>query len=284
MQIGSDSDWAAISLNNFGGVIGLKSDGTIWFWGASDCGQDGRGSGGGGIYTPTQIGTDSDWVAISLGDNIGALGLKSDGTIWFWGTNYYGQNGNGVADGLIYAPMQIGSDSDWATISLGPFAGAMGLKSDGTIWFWGGNFRGQDGSGVSSSVIYVPTQIGFGVDWVYISINDVGGVIGLKSDGTIWFWGTNSWGGNGSGAADLLVHAPMQIGSDSDWAAISLNNSVGALGLKSDGTIWFWGVNTYGQNGSGSGDFVVYAPMQIGVDFDWDSACINETAVIAIKP
>jgi len=234
-QIGLANDWISVVASEYNDIA-LKSDGTLWFWGTNDYGQNGTGIVDNLVYVPTQIGTDTDWIAVYLALTY-VIAIKTDGTLWFWGTNSGGQNGSGLDDGLVYAPMQIGSDTNWMSISVlmqgaGGFdrAGVIGLKTDGTIWHWGKNVYGENGSGGSDAVVHVPTQIGVANNWTNISGNGVC-VIGLKADGTIWFWGTNSEGQNGNGLEDNLIYAPMQIGAATDWTGI-FSGPLWILGTK----------------------------------------------------
>ena len=88
-QIGTDADWAAVATGN-DQVVGIKNNGTLWA----------------GEFLPVQVGSDNNWVAIAAGGNHTAA-LKKDGTLWAWGTNTYGQLGDGTLEDR-HAPVQIG--------------------------------------------------------------------------------------------------------------------------------------------------------------------------------
>ena len=76
--------------------------------------------------------------------------IKTTGTLWSWGTNNYGQLGNGTNTTTpTYTPTQIGTDSDWQITSCDLWSN-QALKTDGTRWAWGYNSNGQLG-GASSS-------------------------------------------------------------------------------------------------------------------------------------
>lgn len=72
---------------------------------------------------------------------------------------------------------------------------------------------------------------------------------GLKADGTLWTWGSNSSGQLGLGHTNF-TSVPTQVGMDTDWADIVLGSSH-TLALKTDGSLWAWGSNLSGQLGFG---------------------------------
>lgn len=91
-QITADSDWTIVSAGG-AHTLAIRTNGTLWAWGANTDGQLGDGSGIDQI-SPTQVGTDRSWISISAGGAHSAA-LKADNTLWTWGRNTYGQLGNG---------------------------------------------------------------------------------------------------------------------------------------------------------------------------------------------
>jgi len=95
-------------------TIALKTDGTLWAWGYNSDGQLGNGVADGTTPhpTPTQVGTATNWThVVTHGYHI--LATRSDGTLWGWGYNFYGQVGNGTTTSPITTPVQIGTATDW---------------------------------------------------------------------------------------------------------------------------------------------------------------------------
>jgi alpha-tubulin suppressor-like RCC1 family protein len=115
--------------------IALKSDGTLWAWGYNGDGELGDGSTT-DRYTPVQVsGGGSTWAAIAAG-YAHTIALKSDGTLWAWGDNDYGQLGDGFNTDR-HTPVQVsGGGNTWVAIAAGHFH-TVALKSDGTLWAWG---------------------------------------------------------------------------------------------------------------------------------------------------
>ena len=233
---------------------------SLTVWGDNESGLLGQGVNG-FSPTPGQIGTDTDWTAVSTGFNF-TVALKSGGTLWSWGKNIHGQLGLGAVEWST-SPAQVGIDNDWAVISTGKYH-TLALKSDGTLWGSGLNGRGQLGTGDTTDYD-VLVQIGSESDWVSVS----GGgehTVALKSDGTLWAWGRNNRGQLGMGD-NVARSVPSQVGNDTDWASISTGSSFTSA-MKTDGTLWAWGRNVYGELGTGD-NTNRNTPTQIGVDTDW---------------
>jgi hypothetical protein len=67
----------------------------LWAWGRNHFGQLGLGHTD-NVTSPTQVGNDNQWDRIYAGGQYTALGVKTDGSVWVWGRNEYGQFGNGT--------------------------------------------------------------------------------------------------------------------------------------------------------------------------------------------
>jgi hypothetical protein len=91
--------------------------------------------------TPKLVG--AGFASVSAGYQH-TLAIKTDGTLWAWGTNYWGYLGDGGSTGAIVAPKKIGSG--FAHISAGGYA-SVAIKADGTVWSWGWNQFGNLGDG-----------------------------------------------------------------------------------------------------------------------------------------
>ncbi len=202
--------------------------------------------------------------------------IKSDGSLWAWGSNGNGQLGDGSIVNK-YFPVQVGNDMNWTAISPGG-AHTIALKSDGTLWAWGGNANGRLGDGTSTQRT-APVKIGNDANWAAIT---AGGAhtVALKTDGTLWAWGYNNAGQLGDGTTTDR-NSPVRIGSDTNWSAISTRGQH-TLALKSDGTLWAWGYNNAGQLGDGT-TVAINAPVQVGTNSTWISIAAGGSHSIALK-
>ena len=108
----------------------------------------------------------SDYQVISAGYEH-SLAVKSDGSLWAWGNNDYGQIGDGTTYNR-YSPVPIGPDNDWVMVS-GGFSHSLAVKSDGQLWAWGKNNYGQLGLGHNNNRLE-PTLIRFhtAMPWLYL--------------------------------------------------------------------------------------------------------------------
>ena len=272
IQIGSDTDWQIIDLDDLGKVSfgnqnaaagGVKSDGTLFTWGASNFGQGGRGSTT-NISSPVQVGSLTDWELFSGGEN--GYAIKTDGTWWFvGGRNDSGEGGQG--DTTQYSsPVQIGSLTNWAKCGGGGDQG-FAINTSGELFALGAQGgEGALGNGEAYGSECSPVQVGALTDWHQIGPGYFY-CLAIKTDGTLWAWGTAA---NGQLGDDSTVSksSPVQIGSGTDWAQAAGGMRGNSMALKTDGTLWAWGVNSNGS--AGTGNTTEYSsPVQVGSLTDW---------------
>ncbi len=174
------------------------------------------------------------------------LAVRSDGTVWAWGRNSFGQLGNGTTN-QSNVPIQV-SNLSGATAVAGGAYHSVALKSDGTVWDWGYNGSGQLGNGTttnSSTPVQVSTLSG--VISVAAGCNFS---LALKSDGSVWAWGENTYGQLGNGTT-TNSSTPVKVSNLAGITAVAGGCDHG-LALKSGGSVWAWGDNHNGQLGNGT--------------------------------
>ncbi|OGO89227.1 MAG: hypothetical protein A2Y24_06720 [Clostridiales bacterium GWE2_32_10] len=222
-------------------TIALKNDGTVWAWGYNNYGQIGDGTTA-QRKVPVQISGLSGITEIATG-SVHTIALKNDGTVWVWGYNNYGQLGDGTTT-QRNAPVQVNGLSGITAISGGAHH-TIALKNDGTVYAWGRNYYGQLGDGTTTNRI-VPVQVS-GLS----GITEIEGGNSHTIAGTQWAWGYNSMGQLGDGTTTFQKNVPAQISGFSGMTTV-VAGGYHTIALKSDGTIWTWGYNNYGQLGDGS--------------------------------
>lgn len=277
-QVGTDSNWRSVRSGE-SHTCGLRIDGTLWCWGWNGFGQVGVGSHDTVIYEPSQVGSDTDWSSVALGYGH-TCATRTDGTLWCWGRNSYGELGIGEGARRKLSPVQVGSDTDWAAFD-GEFPLAhsftCALKLAGTAWCWGNNESGQLGLG-DHKRRYLPTQLP-GADWTALT---PGGThaCGLRSDGTLWCWGANGIGQLGIGGT-RSTSTPVQVGTDADWARVDAGQEH-TCAIRHEGTLWCWGSNIYGSLGLGDVRRET-RPTQVGVEDTWSEVRAGGTHTCAVR-
>ncbi|MEQ1553008.1 MAG: T9SS type A sorting domain-containing protein [Ferruginibacter sp.] len=219
------------------------------------------------------------WRTIASG-SYHNIAIKNDGTLWAWGSNASGQLGIGSTIGINSyetVPKQIGTATNWQSINSSN-ENSFAIKTDGTLWAWGGNVSGELGLGDNTNK-NIPIQVGTSTNWQNVA---AGGshTIALKTDGTIWTWGTNFNGQLGNGN-NLASNIPIQIGSATDWKTIAVG-STHSLAIKLDGTLWVWGNNINGQLGLGN-NVSSNIPIKLGIATDWKNIAAGNGYTVAVK-
>jgi alpha-tubulin suppressor-like RCC1 family protein len=145
----------------------------------------------------------------------------------------------------------------------------LAIAQDGSLWGMGANATyGQLGNGTTNA-LRVLTKIGTDTNWRQVSMG-TDHAVATRTDGTLWAWGRNNNGQAGQGNTTTAQYtSPIQIGTDTNWAwAVSGANH--CVAVKTNGTLWAWGLNTSGQCGQGNTTTANYpAPTQVGTATNW---------------
>ena len=234
----------------------IKTDGSLWMWGSNSCGQLANGGKGNAkthlnpafydeddnsVMQTVPMKVMDDVVSVSCSDNsYYTAAITSDGTLWMWGVNEYGQlgfqggNAKDQYDNVIQT-VPVPVMHNVKSVSCGDTFTAV-IKEDDTLWIWGA----LSTCGIDS---YTPTKI----------MEDVLSVscgrhmfAALTKDHTLWTCGENYSGNLGNGTRqDSAV--PIKV---MDHVA-SVSCSLSTAAIKTDGSLWMWGYNTEGTVGNG---------------------------------
>jgi alpha-tubulin suppressor-like RCC1 family protein len=272
IQIGSLTTWKQIS-SFYDNQHAIKTDGTLWGWGDNTYGWLGTGSRLDRFSSPVQIGALTNWLQVSCG-RYHTMAVKTDGTLWACGYNIYGQLGTGNTT-YYSSPIQIGSLTNWKQVVCGENYN-MAIKNDGTLWGWGSGYIGVG----TTTLVSSPIQIGSLTDWKQVSCG-ANHTMAIKTDGTLWGWGTNFAGQLGNGTA-TTYSSPIQIGSLTNWKQISISAGNCSMAIKTDGTLWGWGQNNFGELGIGNRTSYS-SPIQIGSLTSWKQVSVGTGSSIFIR-
>ena len=256
-------------------TLSIHADGTLWAWGANYYGQ--LGSGGSlSQPTPVQVGTAATWQSVVAGGDY-TVAIRTDGTLWAWGNNSAGQLGIGT-DIFQATPVQVGTATTWRSVSAGN-AHTLATRTDGTLWAWGNNTSGQLGDG-STSNRYTPVQVGTATTWCSVSAGS-DHTLALRTDGTLWAWGSNTYGQLGNGTVSNQL-TPGQVGTATTWPRRGGGSPLMIVAIRTDGTLWAWGDNFYGQLGLGTTTFQA-APVQVGTSRTWQAVAAGGQHTVALR-
>lgn len=248
--------------------IFVKNDaffsGALWNWGCNAQGQladlslTSKSS-------PVQTSCKSlGWRQVSNGSDH-TVAIKTDGTLWRWGKNDFGQLGDSTLS-FKCSPVNMGGLTALRGLDCFKQASAGGcftstINVDGQLWSWGRNNCGQlgDGSTIDKST---PIQnISATLNWKVVSAGQ-SHVAALKTDGTLWLWGDNSSGQLGNDSTVTGFSSPVQtISGGTNWKQAS--SGIGhTAAIKTDGSLWLWGCNSNGELGLNSTNLICRSPVQ----------------------
>jgi alpha-tubulin suppressor-like RCC1 family protein len=287
-QIGTSSDWTNIAAGatisattpvlNAVTCLARKSDGTLWGWGA---GSTSVGNNTTINYSsPVQIGALTTWTNNISSAALTRHAVDSSGRLWTWGAAAQGSQGLNSTAVSYSSPVQVGALTNWNKLAGGGNA-VFAIKTDGTLWSWGGNNEGVLGQSIPiATARSSPTQIGALTSWAEVSAGP-NFAAAVRTNGTLWTWGINNTGQLGAGATTVSRSSPTQVGALTNWSKVHAKTDGHCLAIKTDGTLWAWGLNSLGQLGDGT-TINRSSPVQIGARTDWVSLGSGPTSSFAI--
>lgn len=230
-------------------MAAVKIDGTLWTWGRNTSGQLGDNSTTVRSSPVTTSGGGATWFKVGCGAEH-TVAVKTDGTLWCWGNNAFGQVGTGDTTNRSSPVTVSGGGTTWRMPSAGGLEFSSAIKSDGTLWTWGRNQNGQLGDGTTTNRSSPGTTAAAGTNWTYSACGSYF-IAAIKLDGTIWTWGLNTNGQLGDGSTSNRSSPGTLAGGGTNWKAVNTGDDA-AYAIKTNGTLWSWGLNSSGQLGDGT--------------------------------
>ena len=245
-----------------GFVCATKTNGTVWCWGYN-------GDGRLGIGNNTDTGIPSQVSGITSATKISAnydsaCAVKTNGTVWCWGNNGWGQLGNGTTT-ASNTPVQVSGITTAVWVSGGNSYHCAAL-SGGQARCWG--YNGDNGNLGDGTTTTRTTPVNV------INLSNVTQVsaskcysgychsCALRSNGTMWCWGTNASGALGNGTT-TAAYTPVQVSGITNAVLIEATHG-GSCAVLATGDLKCWGVNTAGHSTVGDGSGVDrYTPVSV---------------------
>jgi len=248
--------------------------GKLYSWGDNNYGQLGLGSTN-NVSAPNRFGLLNTWKTIDAG-YYSNFAINTDGTLWAWGRGLIGVLGLGNQTNYS-SPKQVGALTNWLTVAGGSY-NAIAIKTNGTLWTWGINSAGSLGQG-DTSHRSSPVQVGALTTWAAASVSDSYS-LAVKTDGTLWSWGSWNQGSLGLGTSTFNRSSPVQVGTATNWKTPTAGGNAG-FAIKTDGTLWAWGINSNSQLGLAGGGYR-NSPVQVGVLTTWASVSTSGAHTLAV--
>jgi len=243
----------------------MVRDARAFCWGNNEHGQLGIGDQAERL-SPARIGTGNDWLQITTGEEH-TCGIRAPGALYCWGRNQAAQLGVGDTDPRS-TPTQIASELSWRSVACGGDS-CCAIDSNDQLYCWGDNAEGKlgqlDGPGAPDAARPVRVD---DTRWRRVDVGQ-GHVCAIREAGTLHCWARNTTDELGLGPSSPgQVRGPTQVGDASDWIDIS-GSQHSSCGVRANGTLFCWGLNSFFEVGSPNLEEGVALPRQVGTDRDW---------------
>ena len=254
------NNWKSVACGRFH-MAAIKTDGSLWTWGGnnsfgSSTGQLGINNTADRSTPVTTFAGGNNWKQVSTG-RYHTAAIKTDGSLWTWGENDFGQlgiNSAGDPDGRSVPVTTFAGGNNWKQVSCGWYHTAA-IKTDGTLWTWGGNTiygtpMGQLGTNDTSNRTTPVTTFAGGTTWKSV---DCGGyhTTAIKTDGTLWTWGNGDFGRLGDNTGTSRSTPVTTFAGGNNWKQVGGARTY-TMAVKTDGTLWGWGEGGSGRIGHNS--------------------------------
>jgi len=202
----------------------------------------------------TAFDLDAENILRSTSDGVSYFAIDAAGNLWGWGSNRYGQLGDGTLTRRL-APIKIMENVTYVA-AAGTYT--MAITTDGTLWGWGHNIHGNLGDGTYNPLLYgIPraglrpedsqlTPLRIMDNVASVSIGSI--TVAVTTDGGLWAWGNNDFGRVGDGTT-INRHTPVRI---MDNVVAAHAGSGVTLAIRTDGSLWGWGDNRWGALADGN--------------------------------
>jgi alpha-tubulin suppressor-like RCC1 family protein len=248
---------AQVSAGHFH-ALAVKFDGTVWAWGSDVAGELGDGVPSTFSAVPQQVPGLTGFVQVA-GGSFDSMALRNDGTVWAWGANdHYQLGNNGTQDRAT--PGTVPFLGGITQIANGGETGLAMSGTNGNVWGWGLNDKGQAGVGTTTDV-HLPTFLQSTIGVTQIAAGGSHSLAVMGTDHVVLAWGDNSEGafGDGTTTSSTIPHRTGLTGV----TAVAAGCCGESIAIRTDGSVWTWGENGHGVLGTGSTAPFSTTPQQV---------------------
>ncbi len=167
-------------------ALAVTGEGSLLAWGGNASGQTGQGQSGDPLLEPAVVADVPEIVAAAAG-RAHSLALGVDGHVYSWGSNEYGQLGDGTTEDRA-APAQVSGLANVVAIAAGQ-EHSLALDARGRVWAWGSNSDAQVTSERGQPSLTTPSVVFEGARGIGAGGWDS---LAVKPDGSAWGWGRNA--------------------------------------------------------------------------------------------
>jgi alpha-tubulin suppressor-like RCC1 family protein len=234
------TNWKQVSAGG-NHTTAIKTDGTLWTWGAGGSGRLGTNDLNQRSTPVTTFAGGTNWKQVST-SYAHTAAIKTDGTLWSWGNGTSGQLGTNDITNRFTPVTTFAGGTDWKQVSTG-YAHTTAIKTDGTLWTWGLGTNGRLGTNDLTTRSTPVTTFAGGTNWKQIS---AGGLhtTAIKTDGTLWSWGYGLLGQLGTNDTTDRSTPVTTFAGGTNWKQVSAGREH-TVAIKTDGTLWTWGSNSF---------------------------------------
>ena len=245
MRVSKSDAYGSISYGQQPGIVLMiiKENGDLYTWGDNTCYQLGKG-----YYEAEQDSYDPYFVMSHVVDadtnDHACAAVTESGDLYFWGHNMVYGNSNDATE-LYESPAKILSGVKDVELSE---HNVVALKNDGSVWMMGSTYKGsmaREDSTAGGTLVNEMTKI---MDGCTDIATGRGFTMALKSDGTLYGWGSNDYAALGAHWNTTYTASPIVVATGVRSVEAGNHN---AYFIKNDNSLWVTGNGQQGQRGQG---------------------------------
>jgi len=272
------NNWKQTACGTYYGAA-IKTDGTLWVWGDNSRVQLGDNTTTTRNTPVTTFAGGTDWKSVVC-EGLHTVAIKTDGSLWTWGANNGGQLGDNTITDRSTPVTTFAGGNDWKSVSCGGNRTAA-IKTDGSLWVWGVGTRGELGTNNTTTRSTPVTTFVGGNNWKSVASGS-NHMAAIKTDGTLWTWGWNNSGELGINNRNQQNAPVTTFAGGTTWKSVACGGSFTAA-IKTDGTLWTWGLNSSGQLGDNTIITRSTPVTTFAGGTNWKSVAASNAMVAAIK-